>query len=334
MTVGFEPATAARRRVRERATTVIAVKRAGVLAHAVCRRGAAAHVAAIFQRSFYLRAGEMLLCVGEPAIGNGPLTLIVGDDVRLSGLDLRPGEAALISEREIVIGERVQLCLDACEVWRSPAWPNAAPPAVLIETCEALASRVGAASAGLAPVAFGAPAPTPFARIASERIAQFRSWLVEQTVGWAKPRSSRRARADQRMVGTLRFAHPTGESGRSKSAPAAVRDLVGLGPGLTPSGDDFLTGALAVLDAIGEADVRATLARVIMQALPGRTSPLSACLLRAACAGHVGERLHDAVSALLVGDVEAAIEAAENIGDSSGRDMLAGAAMVILGLLL
>jgi len=302
MTICLDNTVVPRGRVHARGAHIVQIEGAGILAHEVCMRGAAAYVAAIFERSFYLCAGEIFLCVGEPTIGHGPLTLIAGTGVHLSGLNLRPDEPAVISEQEIIIGERVRFCLDPCEVWRPPSWPNAAPPDTLREACGALARRVNAAGPGLAPVVFGAPAPTPFARIASERIAQFQTWLVN--------------------------AHTCGNKIGSPSF--AVRDLIGLGPGLTPAGDDLLAGALAALDAFGEAEARGVLAHAIMLALPGRTSPLSACLLRAACAGHVGERLHKAVSALLVGDVEAAIEAAECIGHSSGWDMLAGAAAVSL----
>ena len=100
--------------------------------------------------------------------------------------------------------------------------------------------------------------------------------------------------------------------------------MIGLGPGLTPSGDDFLVGALALLDCVGERDAHAALARAIIAALPGSTSPLSACFLRAAAAAHVGETLHRAVSSVIAGDVDAAIAAIENIGHSSGWDMMAG----------
>ena len=54
----------------------IPIRRSGVLAHEMCRRGGHAEVAVVFARSFYLRAGEMFVCVGGPEIGNGPLTLI------------------------------------------------------------------------------------------------------------------------------------------------------------------------------------------------------------------------------------------------------------------
>ena len=109
----------------------------------------------------------------------------------------------------------------------------------------------------------------------------------------------------------------------------AIVGLIGLGPGLTPSGDDFLVGVLAVLDALAERKAHAALAGAIAASPCGLTSPLSECLLRAAAAGHVGEKLHCAVSALLSGAPGRAVAAIRNIGHSSGWDMLAGAAAAL-----
>jgi hypothetical protein len=105
--------------------------------------------------------------------------------------------------------------------------------------------------------------------------------------------------------------------------------LIGLGPGLTPSGDDFLMGALALLDALGQAEIHAALAQAVAAAAPALTSPLSACFLEAAAAGHVGERLHRIVASVLAGDVDAAVATARRIGHSSGWDMLAGIATTL-----
>jgi hypothetical protein len=104
----------------------------------------------------------------------------------------------------------------------------------------------------------------------------------------------------------------------------AVRDLVGLGHGLTPSGDDFLAGALAALDALDQTNMHAALARAVIAAAD-RTTPLSATFLRAAAAGHVGESLHAMIAAVLTGDGDAALATARRIGHTSGWDTLAGA---------
>jgi hypothetical protein len=250
----------------------------------------------VFERSLYLRHGDDFVCIGESGIGNGPLTLI-GDIVPLSRFALRSRQPAVVCDRHITIGNSVRFILGHSETWRAARWPVCPSPVRLIETCAAVTQRaaIAAPPEGVARLVFGAPETSGLlARVAGTRIAAFESWLS----------------------GTL-------DAGQSAAA-APVQGLIGLGPGLTPSGDDFLVGALALLGAIGEADAHAALARAITAAMPGATSALSACFLRAAAAGHVGENLHRAVASLLAGDVDAAVVTVADIGHSSGWDMLAG----------
>ena len=121
-----------------------------------------------------------------------------------------------------------------------------------------------------------------------------------------------------------------GGHGASRLSPPY--GLIGLGPGLTPSGDDFLIGALAALDALVQTKTHTTLGRAIVAAALARTSPLSASFLRAAAAGHVGENLYAMIAALIGGDADAAIAAAERIGHTSGWDTLAGAVVTARNL--
>jgi hypothetical protein len=278
---------------------VIPIRRAGVVATAFCKTPARAEVAAVFERSFYLRSDDLFVCVGEPGIGNGPLTLIA--DMRVAPRGLHPGQPALVAENRITVGAMTFTC-EQCEPWCPPRWPRAAAASTLVQVREVLARR----AAMEAPAeGFGRAieetegSRDAFARIARLRLARLRSWLVEAAA----------------ISGTPAIADP-------------VRDLVGLGPGLTPSGDDVLIGALALLDALAEghdraAAMRRNLARAISDVPSGLTSPLSHCFLRVAAAGHVGERLHAAVSSCITGDTDAAIAAIRNIGHSSGWDMLA-----------
>lgn len=281
---------------------IVPILRSGVLAQEFCQRVTLASVEAIFERSFYLRSGDEFICVGEPDIGNGPFTLI-GNLGPLSGLGLRPGRSATVCDRHIMIGNSIRLTLDKSESWRSPQWPICPSPIRLIDTCAALAWRaaIDAPEEGLARHVSGIPEASrrqpPLVRIARPRFASFERWLS----------------------GVLDARHA-----RIMAFEGAIQGLIGLGPGLTPSGDDFLVGALALLDAIGERDAHVALARAIIDALPGSTGPLSACFLRAAADAHVGENLHHAVSSVIACDVDAAIAAVENIGHSSGWDMMAG----------
>ena len=70
--------------------SIIPILRSGVLAQKFCRNVSRANVEAVFERCFYLRCGDEFICVGEPDIGNGPLTLI-GNIGPLSHSSLRPG---------------------------------------------------------------------------------------------------------------------------------------------------------------------------------------------------------------------------------------------------
>jgi hypothetical protein len=280
--------------------TIVPVVRSGMLAREFCRHGATAEVAAVFKRSLYLRSADTFVCVGERSVGNGPLTLIADLDGarRLSDLGLRPGQSASISKQRITIGDTAQFTFDDCELWRPPRWPLAPSPDRLSEVGRAVARRIAAEAPaeGLARLScLHEQNTTPFARIARPRLARFQSWL-------------RAALA----------THPT------TAPPQPVQELIGLGPGLTPSGDDVLAGALALLDALGEKKAHAALARAIADAPHGLTSPLSYCLLRAAATGHVGETLCRAVAAIITGAPATAVAAIRPIGHSSGWDMLAG----------
>jgi hypothetical protein len=124
------------------------------------------------------------------------------------------------------------------------------------------------------------------------------------------------------------------------AAARAAEPLIGLGPGLTPAGDDYVGGAFfarALLGAAGSHDVaRWTAAAASVRALAAeRTHPISAALLSDLLAGEGHGPLHDLAVALL-GDapLARALAAARRLtalGHSSGWDMLAGFAGAIIG---
>ena len=131
---------------------------------------------------------------------------------------------------------------------------------------------------------------------------------------------------------------PTGPGGRFASAlvrgdhTAAVEAadrLVGLGPGLTPSGDDVLAGVLVTLHGLRPdlADRLRGLGGEIARRACGRTTALAATLLGQAAQGYTVDPLLDVVDGLsgqpspltpaVVGRLTA-------VGHTSGRDLLLG----------
>lgn len=108
----------------------------------------------------------------------------------------------------------------------------------------------------------------------------------------------------------------------------AARRLLGLGEGLTPSGDDILTG-LAFVAAHPGFGLTAMLEPVTaaVQGGDGSTTLLSLVTLRAALAGRARRRLHDLVTAVIVGDSPRIVTTASEtaaIGHTSGHDILTG----------
>lgn len=106
-----------------------------------------------------------------------------------------------------------------------------------------------------------------------------------------------------------------------RSAEAVARTLVGLGSGLTPSGDDVLVGFTAAL-----VSARSPLARPIARACAdsgARTTLVARMYLEHAAHGEYAERVHDLIAAASMGDVRG-LERAASWGATSGADLMLG----------
>jgi hypothetical protein len=109
-----------------------------------------------------------------------------------------------------------------------------------------------------------------------------------------------------------------------------IEPLIGLGPGLTPSGDDYLGGMLVALRASGRATQANALWRWLRARLQ-RTSALSGAHLAAAAEGEAHEALHACLANLGRPNEswEQLLTALDAVGHCSGWDALAGALAVI-----
>src|SRR5689334_2474381 len=97
------PATLLDRTSTTHPELVVPILSCGLLAHQFCQNVAFAKVEAVFDRCFYLRAGDDFICVGERHIGNGPVTLTV-NHFAVPNLELLAGQVASIDNHSIAIG--------------------------------------------------------------------------------------------------------------------------------------------------------------------------------------------------------------------------------------
>ena len=108
---------------------------------------------------------------------------------------------------------------------------------------------------------------------------------------------------------------------------AEASQLIGLGPGLTPSGDDYLGGVLVALRWLGRGSQADSLWRWLEPHLASHTSEISAAHLAAAASGQVHEALHEVLenlSAWEVPDLHPSLARLDAVGHTSGWDALAG----------
>jgi hypothetical protein len=124
-----------------------------------------------------------------------------------------------------------------------------------------------------------------------------------------------------------------------QDAVIAMRPLIGLGPGLTPSGDDFLVGYLTGLwCTVGNDPSRkrflTCLGSKLSQAARN-TNQISYAYLRGAARGHISEPIATLAQQITqsndMSSVRAATQAALQIGHTSGSDGVLG---LLLGCLV
>lgn len=142
------------------------------------------------------------------------------------------------------------------------------------------------------------------------------------------------------------------ESGEEEELRDAVRRLIGLGPGLTPAGDDVLCGVMTGLHVFGRRLVagavrdpsgprraealryagrmrrtRDRLVAVVTEEMHGRTTALSRTLLLWAGRGVAVQPVLDVLWILGSGGSVEDLETVAAIGHTSGLDMLIGASL-------
>ncbi len=254
--------------------------------------GAAGRVLASFERSCYVEtAGGQLIAVLAESLGRGAFALTVGGT--LSFTALRPDDPASVEGQTLHLGP-LHIDLRPAVPW-DPTLPPLSGPAGDGPRTLADHLRAHAPSEGLARVHFD----------------DTKTLLLAQ---------------GRRALDRLR-------EGLTRADATAVTEgagqLAGLGPGLTPSGDDVLAGILLGLRvwpaAAGPLGPKAVSTLLVGTAAP-RTGRISRAYLWAARQGHASEAWHDLIRALPA-NADRVITAATRIlstGETSGADMLAG----------
>lgn len=290
------------------------------------------NVHSVFRRSANLLLGPSeLIGLVDADAGNAPNAVVLQTfDGDLPGLlpGFLPGMPMRCREGCILIGDGIAVELGGAQVWN----PDPEPPAVLrtraglaetrmklTEAIDAWGSEAGLRAAVMAALKrddAGSPglgSPGDAGR-EMDRLGQI-----------AQPRLKRLFDAFSRHDGPETLA--------------AALSLVGLGPGLTPSGDDFLaafagTMVLGERWGIGANPATAGLVRGLAAGIRGKTTLAGETLLRPALEGHLPEHLAEMIRELVGASVDSSpgiaagctpkIQKVLAWGSTSGTDLACG----------
>jgi hypothetical protein len=289
--------------------TIEALSMSRQVAHAIRQQGWTGEVIAVHPRSLYVtdEDNEIYAIVRQP-LGNGPLNLVIPGEPAALFNGFAVGMSLASTGAVLGIGQIVTIGLERAVMWDPKGYAalTADPEALdrgFAEVCRQLSHAAPAESlARLLPYLQDEDLPE-----ALERVAHF-------------PRS-------HALIGGLAESLTQRDRRRLK---VVTSSLAGLGPGLTPAGDDFIAGVLLALAVVRDQTPDQALneiAALLVETSAPRTHEVSAAYLRAAYDGQAGEGWHPLLAALAAGETARIAEAVGPVlatGETSGADMLAG----------
>jgi Protein of unknown function (DUF2877) len=282
-------------------------------------------VVAVLRNGIYLESSEgyVVGVVGDDA-ADGPFTLRMRN-LRLL-LDPVRGRQDLrfkASQQHFEIGGTLTISLGGAQAWQPTMPGRLGNVAARTEAMNALAETISSSAPESSPGRALGPWLSGF--VSSGHFNKARHWYFESHSTTAAKLASKRI-ADG-AIDFIEAWHP----GDVADAIDALIPLLGLGEGLTPSGDDLVSGILAAL--VWGARLGVMPAPAVEQATKhvndasSRTNRISARLLYYACQGALYAPALQLGAALLAGDAEGLYEPALRlfaIGSTSGIDLATG----------
>jgi len=254
-------------------------------------------VLATFDRSSYLDMDGQIVALVTPVLLNGPLNIVV--DAQTFHDRVAAGDTATSTDRVLRAGG-LEIELAGAIVWDAalPPWPG---------------EQISRLRHNLVTLRGVLEAEAPEGGLARAATGHLATTALETR---AAPALRDLARGLQRSEALL--------------VSRAAGTLAGLGPGLTPSGDDVLVGCLLTLALYP--DTADLMRQAIVSGVRDRTTRVSMAYLEAAARGEASEAWHRLVDAVAEDDPDRIAAAARGVmafGETSGSDMLAGLVLAV-----
>ncbi len=291
----------------------------GPAAFDALKRSTAGEVHSVFDRTFNILIGDELVGVAQSGVSRSPINLItdIPSGESMSSLGVRKGMQVQKVGNRVLVGEVLEISLKDAQLWRPKTSAERCPGPELIKRNLELVKRLAVNKGG------------------REGLGQLLKHIDEIAAGKMPQTSNLNAVARAVLPRLIDLVKAT-KSENVGGVKEAAQKLIGLGPGLSPSADDTLSGFTAALwwvsHSLGKGIDRVKKINETIISCSGTTTLLSQQLLRHAAKGETNERVGELLEAILAGappDIEKWIEEVLKIGETSGIDMMVG---LLLGL--
>lgn len=290
----------------------------GSYAQKILKEGAVGEVHSTFDRAFNVLISGELIGIGRGDVPKGPFNIVTDiglNDSMRSLVD--KGERIRLDEDLLSFRNGLTVCLTKAEIWQPKRGVEKPFEIELVKRNLSLVEEL----ASLRNEGFG-------------QLVQH----IENMISGAPFDDSQLNQIARSGVPDIIALVNAVKSGDTDLVGQSAKNLVGLGQGLTPSGDDLLAGFMAGLrwtvnSLNGDVNYVDEINRNIINVAEG-TTMLSKQLLTCAAYGEVNEAVEGLLKAILAGHAGSVTTATEKvlaIGESSGVDSIVG---ILLGSLL
>lgn len=286
-------------------------KAIGPVAALALQQEGSASLIACFDRSFYLRIETQILCITAASLCDGPLNLRLCLDERAFGRlrnAVTPGQRWSIFGSKMLSANHGDLCID---------WSTSTRWQPLIPAFDNV--MIGRTIAGIETL--------KHKLLAKHRSRSFLDLVLDQA---CQPRCAVEL-AMLEPLSRMRDLIPASMAGSHQVLASRLASLLGLGHGLTPSGDDMIAGLLIALHHIGHQGMTSALWADLDPLARSQTNPISYAHLSAAGQGLGAAPFHDLINAVINNDehIDKALDAVAEIGHSSGWDGIGGVTLLL-----
>ncbi|MEW6222800.1 MAG: DUF2877 domain-containing protein [Candidatus Hadarchaeota archaeon] len=272
-----------------------------------------AEVHSVFDRTFNILVRDELVGVVRGDISPSHIDLVtdISPSETMGALGVKSGMKVQVAAGWVVVGGVLSISLKEAKLWQPPTSVENPLALELVEQNLEKAKKVAIGWAG------------------TEGISQLLKHLDEVIEGGV-------ISADLNAISKTALPHiskmvESTRKGDISGVKTSAKGIIGLGPGLTPSGDDFLSGFVSALwwfsRSFGKGIVVADEINASIFYEAKKTNLLSRQLLQHAVHGEVNERVGKLLLAILSGaqsEIGPLVEQVAKIGETSGVDMMVG----------